>query len=290
MSAPAATTDRMALWDSVRTPDPQHTKNFSRSGGFKGTATNPTYLIRCATELWGPIGGTWRLVKIGERYEQGAPILGTKPVVGTAPCFGKDGTFLGMESKVIGNEDIVVGHEIIHVFDGLLEYPGGAVEAVGQTTFVGTNKYGSFTDEEAPKKSRTDAMTKALSLLGFAADIHMGMWEDSKYVNEVRATKAAERKRVSAKDKDDLPEDDEGGDAGREPTRDADAGGLPWYAEALKTLTETDDPKTASATWDKAKATCRKKGDPEAYAILADAAGKASARIAGNKTTSTTKP
>ena len=43
----------------------------------------------------------------------------------------------------------------------------GEVTHFGQTTFVGANKHGLFTDEEAPKKSLTDATNKALSMLGF---------------------------------------------------------------------------------------------------------------------------
>jgi hypothetical protein len=55
----------------------------------------------------------------------------------------------------------------------------------GQTTFVGSNKYGPFTDEEAPKKSLTDATTKALSMLGFGGDIFTGLYDDEDYRQEV---------------------------------------------------------------------------------------------------------
>jgi hypothetical protein len=36
-------------------------------------------------------------------------------------------------------------------------------------------------DEDAPKKSVTDAMVKALSFIGFAGDIFSGIWDDWKY-------------------------------------------------------------------------------------------------------------
>ena len=36
-------------------------------------------------------------------------------------------------------------------------------------------------DDDAPKKAMTDALTKALSHLGFSAEIYMGMWDDNKY-------------------------------------------------------------------------------------------------------------
>jgi hypothetical protein len=49
-----------------------------------------------------------------------------------------------------------------------------------------------FTDEDAPKKSVTDALVKALSMIGFAGDIFMGRYDDSKYVNDLRAEAKAE--------------------------------------------------------------------------------------------------
>src|SRR5207249_9372453 len=92
----------------------------------------------------------------------------------------------------------VIGHDLIHkvriklwyVLDG----KRGEVTHYGQTQFAGRNKYGLFTDEEAPKKSLTDAMSKALSMLGFGADIHLGLYDDNKYVSSLRrqfAEKAA---------------------------------------------------------------------------------------------------
>jgi hypothetical protein len=153
------------LWNNVQSTDPKFVKDFNR-GGFKGTATNPTWLAKRATEAFGPIGTGWGVDIEQEDYMTGAPLL------------GPDGS--------------VLAHEIIHVLRARIWYVLGAGEnrerssflSFGQTTFVGKNKNGLFTDEEAPKKSLTDATTKGLAQLGFAADIHMGMWDDSKYVND----------------------------------------------------------------------------------------------------------
>lgn len=152
--------DNMHLWNAVRTPDPAATKQFERSGGFKGTATNAVYLIQRATELWGPMGGNWGVEIVDDRVIQGAPML------------GKDGS--------------VIGHAQVHVIRINLRHPAGTVPGYGQTMLVGTNKYGPYTDEEAPKKSLTDALTKALSWLGFAADVHLGRWDDNKYVAQAK--------------------------------------------------------------------------------------------------------
>jgi hypothetical protein len=140
--------DNLKLWQSVEKTDPKYTKAFSKAGGFSGTAINATYLIRKATELWGPMGGTWGPEVVDDRY-------------------------------VAGGEGV-----IIHVLRINLRHPHGSVPSYGQTTFVGKNKNGVFTDEEAPKKSLTDATTKALSMLGFSADVFLGLYDDNKYVND----------------------------------------------------------------------------------------------------------
>lgn len=153
------------IWKAVQTTDPRRTKEFNRGGGFKGTATNPTYLAMRATEIFGPAGKGWGVEVRDEKFMDGAPIL--------------------------NNDGGVICHEVIHIIRvALWYYYDGKryeVEQFGQTTFVGKNKYGIFTDEEAPKKTLTDGMTKCLSLLGFAADVYLGLYDDSKYVNDLRA-------------------------------------------------------------------------------------------------------
>jgi len=41
-------------------------------------------------------------------------------------------------------------------------------------------------DDEAPKKAMTDAMTKAFSHLGMSADVFLGMFDNSKYVETMK--------------------------------------------------------------------------------------------------------
>lgn len=152
-----------ALWASVEKTDPKYTKGFSRSGGFKGTATNATYLAHKATERFGPCGIGWGVTVLDEQIIQGAPFL--------------------LDGQIVGHEAIhKVRAKLWYVLDG----QRGEVEQFGQTQIVGKNKNGYYTDEEAPKKSLTDAMTKCLSLLGFSADIHLGLYDDNKYVAELR--------------------------------------------------------------------------------------------------------
>lgn len=151
--------NNLDLWNRVVKTDPAYTKPFRRSGGFEGTAINFAYLARKATEVFGPMGIGWGAEILDEKYVDGAPLPD-------------------------------VGCEVVHVvrirFWYELDGKKGTIESIGQTTFVGRNKNGVFTDEEAPKKSLTDAMSKAMSWLGFGADIHLGLYDDNKYVADLR--------------------------------------------------------------------------------------------------------
>lgn len=155
------------LWDEVCKTDPSHTKKFTKGGGFSGTAIKPFYLIRKATEAFGVCGIGWGWKEL------------ENIVVGGVWCSKVELWF--MQDKV-----------------------RGTVEQWGQTVMQGTNKNGPFVDEEAPKKAVTDALTKCLSYLGFAGDVHMGRFDDSKYVEEITtefagAAKPAAFKNASAR-------------------------------------------------------------------------------------------
>lgn len=155
--------DNMRIWGVVEKTDPKYTKQFSRGGGFKGTATNATYLARKATEVFGPCGTGWGINVVSEEVFVGAPHI--------------------IEGQVVAHDAIHKVHaRLWYIVDG----KRGEVEQFGQTQIVGRNKNGFYTDEEAPKKSLTDAMSKCLSLLGFSADIHLGLYDDNKYVAELR--------------------------------------------------------------------------------------------------------
>jgi hypothetical protein len=83
----------------------------------------------------------------------------------------------------------------------------GTVEHVGQTTFSGKRNNGkAFTDEDAPKKSVTDGLIKALSMIGFAGDIFLGRYDDSKYVADLKREIANEQDNGSPQSKP-RPED-----------------------------------------------------------------------------------
>ncbi len=162
----------LSIWQAVERTDPAYTKNFSRGGGFSGTSINATWLARRATETFGPMGIGWGVDIVAEDFLPGH-------VLNEAG-----------EKSVIHRVQV----KLWYVLDG----KRGEVTHFGQTTFIGANKHGLFTDEEAPKKSLTDATTKALSMLGFGGDIFMGLYDDQQYREEVTQQSLLEK----ADDKD----------------------------------------------------------------------------------------
>lgn len=160
-------THGLALWEAVQTTDPAYTRRFTRASGFEGTAINPSYLVRKATEQFGPIGLEWGVEVVKEEYRDGH-IIGFPP----------DG---GVPVRVIVH---IMQVEVWYMRDGRR----GSVKQFGQTTFVGKTNDGTiYTNEEAPKMSQTDGMCKCLSLLGFGADVHLGLYDDIKYVADLEA-------------------------------------------------------------------------------------------------------
>lgn len=151
-------TDNLALWHQVEKTDPAHVKAITGKS-YKGTSPKPHWIVMKATETFGPIGIGWGFT-VDERIERGALI--------------SDGFYEQMHIAKV---------KVWYKWNG----ERGEVEHIGGTTFSG--KYASgktFTDEDAPKKSVTDALIKALSMIGFAGDIFMGRFDDSKYVESMK--------------------------------------------------------------------------------------------------------
>ena len=175
-----STNSNTRIWDQVDVTDPSATKNFTGMGGFKGTAIKPTYLMHKATEVFGPCGEGWGWTVLEDRYDDGAPLQAPTKEWPDAPMI----------------------HAKLHTLKVQLWYLGKdgqkcTVEQYGHTPFVYLQQGKILTDWEVAKKSLTDAIGKCLQPLGFAADIHMGLFDDASYVDAVRdevaMTKAEDR-------------------------------------------------------------------------------------------------
>lgn len=143
-------TNPMRIWKQVCQTNPNHTKE-ATGQGRKVTAINAQSQIQQATELWGPCGDEWSF---------------TKP-----------------ELSYIGE-----GHSLTVVVQFDLRFPGGEVPCASAWNLYKWNnsKNDYVLNDDSIKCVITDALTKGLSILGFNADVFLGMFDDNKYVQRMR--------------------------------------------------------------------------------------------------------
>lgn len=166
MNAPTQiVASKTAIWDALCKTDPRHTKQFSRAGGFKGTALKPIWIIKRLTEQFGPVGMGWG---VGKPEFQVVPADGEVLVYCTVECWHTN--------------------------------PANTFYGVGGDKVVTKRSNSLFNDDEAFKKAFTDAVNNAFKFAGVGADIHMGQFEDSKYVRETAQDFAADEKAANARE------------------------------------------------------------------------------------------
>lgn len=141
--------DKMELWNSVFVTDPAAVKPITGKP-YQGNSPKPYWLIKRATETFGPCGEGW-------------------------------GVEVKSESFFRMTETDVMHSAVVRVW-----YMRGGercvIEQMGQTKACYESKKGMVVDEDAGKKSVTDGMVKCLSMIGFAGDIFSGRWDDSNYI------------------------------------------------------------------------------------------------------------
>lgn len=129
--------DNLDLWNRFADIDPKFTKPITGKP-YRGTSPNPHYIIKCLTEMFGPVG-------------QG---------------FGWEVTAEGFQP---------LGDEVLHWCRIRFWHGDGkGFDAYGQTKALMKTKSGMMSDEDAPKKSLTDAITKAAAQIGVASNIFLG--------------------------------------------------------------------------------------------------------------------
>ena len=148
--------DNLKLWNSVEKTDPKHTKK-AKIGQMTITAIAPQYQRKNATEVFGPYGLGWGVEN--ESWDFMDFTNGTK----------------------IGTYSAVLWYD----YEGKRgELP---ITSNIKVCYITRNGEGYLmVDDEFAKKGQTDAITKGLSTLGFNADVFMGLYDDSKYVNQMR--------------------------------------------------------------------------------------------------------
>lgn len=143
---------KLELWDKVEKTDPSATKKANVRGN-KITAIAPYNQIKNATEQFGPYGASWGFKNIELDYS-------------------------------------LITHFLV-TFKGQFFFPSGEFPIITSSKIF-MDKNNSMIDNDFAKKIETDALTKALSKLGFNADVFLGKFDDVKYIEELKEEKAAQ--------------------------------------------------------------------------------------------------
>lgn len=169
------------IWDALCKTDPDAAKDFTRGGGFRGTAIKPIWQIEQMTKLFGPMGTGWGIL--------------------SSPSF----------QTVIPPAQ--PGEILVYCTVQLwYETTNKMVIGVGGDKVVKKTKNGFESNDEAFKSAYTDALANAFKHLGMSADIHSGHYEGNKYVEPDReeyTPRASEPAPKAAKEKNVSPEVEE---------------------------------------------------------------------------------
>jgi len=138
--------NNLELWNKVEKTNPKYTKKANVKGN-KITSIAPQYQIMNVTEQFGSYGKTW------------------------------------------GFKDIEFDYTLVEkvglvVFSATFFYPNGSFPIKNSIGLYIDNAK-TKVDDNFAKKVETDTLTKAISKLGFNADIFMGKFDDQRYLDEV---------------------------------------------------------------------------------------------------------
>jgi hypothetical protein len=157
----------LELWNRVEKTNPKYTKK-AKVGGNEITAISPQYQIMNATEQFGSYGEKWGFRNITFDYS-----ITNTPIVLKVVDWNTKAT-----------EEIISILGLVG-FKATFFFPNGEFEITNSIKIFTDNKHSKIDDNFA-KKLETDALTKALSKLGFNADIFLGKFDDLRYVEEMK--------------------------------------------------------------------------------------------------------
>ena len=138
--------ENLELWNRVEKTNPKYTKNANVRGN-KITSISPQFQIMNVTEQFGIYGETWGFKTLNLDYS-------------LAKDFG------------------------LVVLNAMFFFPKGEFEIKNSISLY-TNNERTKIDNDFAKKLETDTLTKAISKLGFNADIFLGKFDDVRYVAEM---------------------------------------------------------------------------------------------------------
>lgn len=170
----------MEIWDQVKKTDLKWTKE--SSGGAGLTSINGMYCTMRATELFGPCGLGWGYEVLEERIDD------------------------GVQQKHQSGDYVTKTHTIKIKLWYKVGEDRGEIVHFGHTPYIMRSKHGAYQDDEAPKKSLTDAIKKCLSMIGVGADIHLGQFDDQSYKADLVLEAKQDRENKQKEKEDELRE------------------------------------------------------------------------------------
>lgn len=150
--------DNMRIWNQVAQPPPEALKTIG-GGRLKGmTDIKPQWRYKALTKLLGPCGVGWK--------------------------YDIDRLWL----EPTGDEVIAFAQISLCILqDSTAQFEGSQwsepIPGIGGSKLVTKETKGPYNSDEAYKMAVTDALSVALKVLGFGADVYMGQWTGSKYAN-----------------------------------------------------------------------------------------------------------
>jgi len=134
---------KMGIWDAVRETDMAFTK--PRPGGGNLLTIDAYYQFERATKMFGPVGDGW-----------------------------------GWSSTMTPGTNLCI-MEVRFWWKDLPDVNRNEFTVYGACPWMMGRKSGDVLDADAPKKALTEALSKALSMLGFSADIYQGKLDRGGY-------------------------------------------------------------------------------------------------------------
>lgn len=162
--------NNLELWEKVEKTDPKYTKSANIKGN-RITAISPQFQVKNATQQFGSYGVSWGLKKIELDYSLVDKKFFKDKTEGTYP-----------NVKVVGKEEVCMG---LVTLSAIFFFPNGEFPIINSISLF-TNNEMSKLDDNFAKKIETDTLTKALSKLGFNADIFLGKFDDQRYLSDIK--------------------------------------------------------------------------------------------------------
>ncbi|MFD2175675.1 hypothetical protein [Rhodobacter lacus] len=181
----------VGIWQRLAPVDRKFTKPITGKS-YRGDSPNPTYIILKVTEQFGPIGDRWGFEVKFDRIRLGRP---HQVAVERHEEYGPPGEngAQAIITKTVRYEIIREEYHEVCITFWFRNEKGeiGKFDAFGGTPMLYLTKKGDWMhDEDAAKKSLTDAYTKGASWLGACADIFLGLFDD-KYTSQPHNSAAA---------------------------------------------------------------------------------------------------